>query len=125
MFEAIEKLKNTKANLLYERNEIDTEVEKIDVAIEKFEEGINVLGQETISKEKAKVEAIEAILQESYFPMHRREISRRLKQKSFVITDEQLIKILLNYTNNEKFKEVLPSIFTAIDKLSATSGGVK
>lgn len=38
MFEAIEKLRDIKANILYERNEIDTEVEQIDVAIEKFRE---------------------------------------------------------------------------------------
>ncbi len=125
MFEAIEKLRDIKANLLYERNEIDTEVEKIDVAIEKFEEGINVLGQEIINKEKAEVKAIEAVLQESHFPMHHREIIRRLQQRGFAVTEEELLKILLNHAkDNKKFKEVSPSIFTTIDKPSVASGGV-
>lgn len=137
MLEAIKKLRSTKESLLIERNEIDTEVEKIDVALEKFLEGIDVLSKEKISnvaskaKEKPKkltaTAAIENMLKESDEPMKVKELTSMLSRKGYQTAETTVSSILqTNAKKKKKFVKVAPATYAILKKNSkAVSGGTK
>jgi chromosome segregation and condensation protein ScpB len=138
MLEAIKKLRSTKESLLSERNEIDAEVEKIDVALEKFLEGIDVLSKEKISdvtskakrKPKKRLTAttmIENMLKESDEPMKVKEITSILHRKNFKTAETTVSSILqTNAKKKKKFIKVAPATYTILkEKSKAVSGGAK
>lgn len=123
MMKAITKLKATRKSLLKERGEIDTEVERIDVAIEKFEEGITALkskdnGTHEVksSRKKGATAEIEKILRESKEPTHISSIMNTLKARGFETAKSTVSAMLQVYAKKGKrFVRTAPATFTILE----------
>lgn len=124
MIGAITKLKRNRKKLLKERSAIDKKVKKIDIAIEKFEEGIKVLhGKDEVKSTFSKAKKtrkrktglkneIEKILQESDQAIHISEIMNILGERAYKTKKSTVSATLQIYTKRGKFEKTAPATFT-------------
>lgn len=118
MIEAIEKLKNVKKKLISEKEEIDVELNRIDGAIDKFSEGIEILSGDEKPRGSATAE-IETILREAGKPLHVRQITDVLHERGFSIAQQSVSAALqIKAKRRDKFYKAAPATFDLLENKS-------
>lgn len=119
MFDAIEKLKETKERLTTEfvenRIEYKAEIKKIDTAIRKFQQGYEALGNTPleISPKRGIADEIEKILVSG--PKHINEIIEELRNRGFSPKYQSVSAILqIHAKAGRKFVKILPATYALI-----------
>jgi hypothetical protein len=131
--EQIEQLTQRRSNLTEEFQgreiEFHAEIERIDQAILKFEEGIEILdGQEvTVLQEKpakSVTQVIVEILSEVGEPLHVKRITERLHNLGHDSNESTVSRTLQVYAKKKKkFKKIAPATFTILKKKSKAAKG--
>ena len=121
MFEEVKKLKNKKEKLKGKRKIIDTEITRIDSALVKFEEGIQVLSG---LKPRSATAEIEVILREAKKPMSVREITDELHRRGFEIAFQSVSAALQRQAKRrDKYRRVAPATFDLLSNRKSVKTG--
>jgi hypothetical protein len=126
MFEkAIQKLRNERAKLTRNAKEFDTkyksEIRRIDTAIQKFEEGMAVLGSKDSLPRGSATREIENILAE-HGTMHVRAVTEELHRRGHSMRLQSVSCALQTAAKkNKKYKRVSPATFALVSKGKRTA----
>lgn len=107
----------------------NAEIERIDQAILKFEEGVGILHgeQSNVAEEKpakSVAQAIEIILNDAGEPLHVKRITERLRFLGYQTAESTVSGTLQTYAKKKKkFKKTAPATFGVLEKKSKAAKG--
>jgi exopolyphosphatase/pppGpp-phosphohydrolase len=130
--EQIEQLRQRRENITEEFRgkeiEFNTEIERIDRAIAKFEAGVGILHGEPSSvvqekPAKSVAQAIGIILNDAGEPLHVKRIMERLRFLGYQTAESTVSGTLQTYAKkNKKFKKTAPATYSVLEKKSKGAG---